>query len=58
MCDGDTLGRCPDGVKSYSNNPPVEVCCCPQWKLDACSILNLPNTTTINVNSTRDIALC
>jgi hypothetical protein len=48
--DGDTLGRCPDGVKSYSNNPPVGSLLLLNRKLDACSILNLPNTTTINEN--------
>jgi hypothetical protein len=48
--DGDTLGRCSDGIKSYSNNPPVGSLLLLNRKLDACSILNLPNTTTINEN--------
>ena len=48
--DGDTLGRCFYEEKSYNNNPPVGSLLFLNKKLDAFSVLNLPNTTTINEN--------
>ncbi len=48
ILDEDTLGNCPLGIKTYSNNPPVGSLIFLNSKLDAFSVLNLPNTTTIN----------